>query len=96
MRTLKDELNKLYHETLPSYPGHDYLADQSVQIFMDWLVEKLPESVACAYKAILGGGKIKRTIKDAGNIIAITDLDAYLNGEDVTEPLSGKKVNIGE
>ncbi len=55
MRTIKDELSAMFREYLPAYPGSELLADKAVQIFMDWLVEKLPESVACAYKAFLGG-----------------------------------------
>ncbi len=54
MRGLKDELSAMLREYLPAYPGSELLADKAVQIFMDWLVEKLPESIVNAYKAILG------------------------------------------
>lgn len=52
MRTLKDEINQLYREYIPSYPGHDVLADRAVQIFTDYLIEKLPVSVVNAIKAM--------------------------------------------
>ncbi len=52
MRTLKDELNMLYRDLIPSYPGHDILADRAVQIFTDYLIEKLPISIVNAMKAM--------------------------------------------
>ncbi len=52
MKTLKEELSTMFREYVPSYPGHEVLADRAVELFMDWLVKKLPESVANVIKTL--------------------------------------------
>ncbi len=52
MRTLKDSLSAMFREYLPAYPGSELLADYAVQIFMDYLIEKLPISIVNAMKAM--------------------------------------------
>ncbi len=54
MRTLKDEISVMFREYLPAYPGSELLADKTVQIFTDYLIEKLPISIVNAMKAMEG------------------------------------------
>ncbi len=50
--TLKEQVNKVLRDYIPAYPGHDAIADQVVQIFMDYLVEKIPEQIVKVIKAL--------------------------------------------
>ena len=59
LRMLKDSIIKILKESYGDDPEHQAMlnnvADRLVHAVMEWILERLPESIAKAYKTFLEG-----------------------------------------